>query len=168
MNLFLIQSVVLCTIFTLFVTKSIIEDPIASILNYPNKIRERVESIPEYKSSINKIEKEHFSEKIVAIFIVIALSTILIWFSQKRTFVDAFLYGFALFTVVNLWDLVVIDWVWFAHSKKVRIPGTEDMDKEYRDYIFHLFGFFKGTLIGFAISLISSGLIVVVNFILYK
>lgn len=33
--------------------------------------------------------------------------------------------------VVNIFDVVVLDiWI-FEHWKKVRLPGTEDMDKEY-------------------------------------
>lgn len=50
--------------------------------------------------------------------------------------------------------------IWFCRSHKVRLPGTEDMDKEYRDHLFHLRGFFKGCAIGAVISAMSAGLIV--------
>lgn len=33
--------------------------------------------------------------------------------------------------------MFVLDWGIFCHSKKLRIPGTEDMDKDYKDYLFH-------------------------------
>ena len=41
---------------------------------------------------------------------------------------------FTLFFAVNLYDLVVLDWGIFCHSRKLRIPGTEDMEKEYKNY----------------------------------
>lgn len=36
--------------------------------------------------------------------------------------------------------------MWFCHSKRARIPGTEDMDEEHRDYRFHIRQSCKGML----------------------
>ena len=44
-------------------------------------------------------------------------------------------------------DAIIIDCIWFCHSKRMRIPGTEDM-KEYKDYLFHIGQSGIGTLIG--------------------
>ncbi|MBQ8967105.1 MAG: hypothetical protein IJ063_11200 [Ruminococcus sp.] len=44
---------------------------------------------------------------------------------------------------------MVIDWGWACHSKKIIIPGTEDIAAAYKDYAFH----FKGALIGTVIGL---------------
>src|SRR5699024_12343622 len=40
-----------------------------------------------------------------------------------------------------------LDCIWFCHSKKVRIPGTEDME-EYKDYRFHIRQSCIGMLLG--------------------
>ncbi len=88
------------------------------------------------------------------------------WLSGARTFFPAFLYGFGLFMVVNLFDLVVLDWLWFCRSPKVRLPGTEDMEKEYRDPWFHLRGFALGTVIGLFISLLAAGMAALVSALL--
>ena len=64
-----------------------------------------------------------------------------------------------MFLVVNLFDLVVLDIGVFCHSKKLKIPGTEDMEKEYKDYFFHAKGAFIGTLLGVVIALASAGII---------
>ena len=61
--------------------------------------------------------------------------------------------------MVNLWDLIAVDWSWFCHSKKVRLLGTEDMAKEYRNPWFHLLGFAKGCVIGAVVSAAAGGLI---------
>ena len=39
--------------------------------------------------------------------------------------------------IIDWYDALVLDSIWFCHSKKVRIPGTEDME-EYKDYCFHI------------------------------
>ena len=50
----------------------------------------------------------------------------------------------------------------FCHSKKLRIPGTEDMEKKYKDYFFHAKGAFIGTLLGVVIALASAGIIKII------
>ena len=72
------------------------------------------------------------------------------YFSGCRSFGTAFFHVFTLFAVVNLYDLIDLDWGIFCHSKKLRIPGTEDMDKDYKNYVFHI----RGAVIGFILGLI--------------
>ena len=62
------------------------------------------------------------------------------YFSGCRDFKSTFFHVLILFLVVNLFDLFVLDMGIFCHSKKLRIPGTEDMEKEYKDYSFHVKG----------------------------
>ena len=61
---------------------------------------------------------------------------------------------------VNLYDMLVLDWGVFCHSQKLRIPGTEDMDEDYRDYLFHAKGALKGIGIGVVVALLAAGIIV--------
>lgn len=64
-----------------------------------------------------------------------------------------------LFFVVNIYDMLVLDWGIFCHSKKLRILGTEDMDKDYKDYLFHAKGAMKGTVIGIIVAILSGVMI---------
>ena len=66
-----------------------------------------------------------------------------------------------LFFVVNIYDMLVLDWGIFCHSKKLRISGTEDMDKDYKDYLFHAKGAMKGTVIGIVVAILSGVIILV-------
>jgi len=84
------------------------------------------------------------------------------YFSGCRDFKSAFFHVFILFFVVNLFDLLVLDIGVFCHSKKLRIPGTEDMEKDYKDYFFHAKGAFIGTLLGVIIALASAGIIKII------
>lgn len=58
-----------------------------------------------------------------------------------------------------MYDMLVLDWGIFCHSKKLRIPGTEDMDKDYKDYLFHAKGAIKGTFIGITVAILSGVII---------
>ena len=122
---------VFCLLFTLIILPAQYEDPINMIMSYPPGIRKRVEELPQYKGTIKQREKAHFGKKIFGL----------------------------LFFVVNIYDMIVLDWGIFCHSKKLRIPGTEDMDKEYKDYMFHAKGTCVGIVLGLMVALLSGGII---------
>jgi hypothetical protein len=65
-------------------------------------------------------------------------------------FLQAFAYaGIAVF-VFNLFDLLILDWLLFCtiQPRSMILPGTEGL-AGYRDYRFHVIGFFKG--LGFTV-----------------
>ena len=138
-------------------------DPIKTLYNYPPRIQERVRSLEEYKDKI-PTQKNKISAKIGAsVMFVIILSLILRYVNGCTTFVQAFGYGFLLWTVVNLWDAVVLDILWFCHDPYFVIKGTEDMVSDYHDYLFHMKGFFIGEMIALAVCALAG---VVVQFLL--
>ena len=50
------------------------------------------------------------------------------------SFWAAFGTGFLLWTIVNLWDVIVLDILWFCHDPRFVFKGTEDMTQDYHDY----------------------------------
>jgi len=117
-------------------------------MDFPPEIIKIVESLPQYKDKIKKKEKRHIKKKILAVIAFVLVLSSVAYFSGCRSFLDTFLHVFIIFVAVNLYDLVVLDWGIACHSKKIRIPGTEDMDKEYKNYLFHTRGFFIGCVLG--------------------
>jgi hypothetical protein len=71
----------------------------------------------------------------------------------------AFLSGFGvsylLWLIVDWYDALILDCVWFCHSKRCIIPGTEDLTDAYHDYMFHIKGSCAGMLIGLPCCLIA-------------
>ena len=158
----LIESIILCVFFTLMVF-IISRKPINTLYNYPPKIQERVKSLDEYKDSI-PTQKNKIAAKLVAcILFVVILSLILRFVNGYETFLEAFGFGFLLWTIVNLWDVVVLDIIWFCHDPYFVFKGTEDMVKDYHDYWFHIKGFFIGEGLALVICALSG---LVVHFIL--
>ena len=157
-----IESVILCVLFTLMVY-IMSREPIKTLYNYPPKIQERVKNLDEYKDKIPTKENKVVAKIFASIIFLIIICVVLRYINGYTTFKESFEYGFLLWTIVNLYDLVVLDIIWFCHDKYFIFKGTEDMIKEYHNYWFHI----KGFLIGEVLALIICGLAgVIIQFIL--
>jgi len=158
----LIECIILCLVFTGGVAM-MIKNPIATLYNYPPKIQERVKSLEQYKDKIPTNKSKLVTKSLVAAFIVILFSIILRYINGYTTFIEGFGYSFLIWAVVNLYDVVFMDIIWFCHSKKVIIKGTEDMVDEYHDYIYHIKQGLIGMIIGASVCIFIG---LVIHFIL--
>jgi len=134
-------------------------EPIKTLYNYPPKIQERVKTLKEYQNKIPTKENKIIVKLLASIIFLIIICLILRYINGYTTFIKSFTYGFLLWTVVNLYDLVVLDIIWFCHDKHFIFKGTEDMKKEYHNYWFHLKGFLIGEFLALIICSLS-GLII--------
>ncbi len=157
-----IECVVVCILFTLMILPAQYKDPLCMIASYPPNVIKRVEQLPQYEGCIKEREKKHISKKIVGVFLFAIILAVVAYFSGCREFIDTFVHVFTLFFVVNMYDMIVLDWGVFCHSKKLRIPGTEDMDKDYKDYLFHVKGAWIGTVLGIIVAILSGAMILLV------
>ena len=153
-----IESIVLCALFTIMVYV-ISREPIKTLYNYPPKIQERVKSLDEYKEKIPSTENKIGAKIIASILFLIIICTVLRYINGYTTFIESFKYGFLLWTIVNLYDAIVLDIIWFCHDKHFVFKGTEDMVEEYHNYWFHIKGFFIGEILALVICTLA-GLII--------
>ena len=138
-----IECLILCFIFTIMVYL-MSREPIKTLFNYPPKIQERVKTLKQYKDKIPTQENKIVAKLFASLIFLIILCLILRYINGYTTFLESFGYGFLLWTVVNLYDLIVLDIVWFCHDPYFVFKGTEDMVDEYHNYWFHTKGFFIG------------------------
>lgn len=143
-----IESIILCVVFTIMVY-IMSRKPIATLYNYPPKIQERVKSLEEYKDQIPTTKNKITAKVTASVLIIIIVSLILRYVNGYTTFVDGFMYSFFIWTIVNIYDALVMDIIWFCHAPEFVFKGTEDMIDEYHNYWFHI----KGSLIGEIIAL---------------
>jgi hypothetical protein len=73
----------------------------------------------------------------------------MIWLVEAKSFTQAFFASYGLWTIINWYDCFILDWVFFANVKSVRLPGTEHMDKEYHQKTYHFIRSLWGMLVGF-------------------
>lgn len=158
----IIESIVLCVLFTIMVYL-VSREPIKTLYNYPPKIQERVKSLDEYKDKIPTQENKFAAKIIACVLFLIILSVVLRYINNSTSFIEAASNGFILWTIVNLYDAIVLDIIWFCHDKHFVFKGTEDMVKEYHNYWFHIKGFFIGEGLALIICTLAG---LVVEFIL--
>jgi len=158
----IIESILLCIFFTIMVF-IMSRDPIKTLYNYPPKIQERVKSLKEYKDLIPTKENKLFTKVMASIIFLIIICVVLRYINGYTSFKDSFGYGFLLWTIVNLYDVIVLDIIWFCNDKYFVLKGTEDMVDEYHNYWFHIKGFIIGEILGLIICFISG---IIIHFIL--
>ena len=157
-----LESIVLCVLFTIIVY-IMSREPIKTLYNYPPKIQERVKTLDEYKDKIPTQKNKVFAKSLACILIIAIISLILRYVNGYTTFKEGFGYGFLLWTIVNVYDAVVMDIIWFCHDPYFVFKGTEDMVDEYHNYWFHI----KGSLIGEVLALVICAIVgVVIQFVL--
>jgi len=157
-----IESIILCALFTLAVF-AVSREPIKTLYNYPPKIQERVKSLDEYKEKIPTQENKVVAKLCASVIFLIIICLILRYINGYTTFIESFGYSFLLWTIVNLYDVLVLDIIWFCHDKYFVFKGTEDMVEEYHNYWFHIKGFFIGELLALVICGLAG---VIIQFIL--
>lgn len=153
-----VESIVLCLIFTVMVFV-MSRDPIKIVYNYPPKIQERVKSLKEYKNKIPTKKNKILTKAIASIIFLIIICIVLRYINGYATFIDSFKYGFLLWTIVNLWNVIVLDIIWFCHDKHFVLKGTEDMVEEYHNYKFHIKGFLIGEILAVIICALTGAII---------
>lgn len=160
-----IECVISCAVFTLIILPSLYKDPIKHIMSYPKEIIERVENLPQYKDVIKGEKKRHLSIKLISVLIFAIVLAVVAYYSGAKNFKSAYIHVFILFFVVNIYDMIVLDIGLFCHSKRTRIPGTEDMDKEYKNPWHHIRGAVIGIIIGTVVALLSGAIVHIIGII---
>jgi len=150
-----IESIVLCALFTLMVF-IMSRKPINTLYNYPPKIQERVKSLDEYKDKVPETKNKVAAKLIASILFLVIIALILRFINGYTTFLESFKYGFLLWTIVNLYDAIVLDIIWFCHDPHFVFKGTEDMKEEYHNYWFHIKGFFIGEILALIICSLAA------------
>lgn len=157
--IFLIESIVLCLIFTLTVPIYGLRNPLAMIDSYPPAIVTRAEELGlvshERKRRAPKVIAAKLAFCLVAAMVLVVILRI---FNGADTFLSGFVTSFLLWLVVDWYDALVIDCLWFCHSKRFVISGTEDMTAAYHDYGFHIRQSCIGIFIGLPVCRLTGGL----------
>ena len=158
---FLLESVIACALFTMFVFM-MSRNPIKTVFNYPPAIIERCEELGLVDAGNRPGGVAFYAKKVSAMVVFGVLLGLLVrYVNGCETFWHGALTAYALWVVVNWFDALVLDCLWFCHDKHFVIPGTEDLVDAYHDYWFHIKGSLIGMLLGIPAALVA-GLVVLV------
>ncbi len=157
---FLLESIAACVAFTVFVF-IMSRNPVKSLFNYPPAIIERCKTLGLVDEGNKPGGAVFYAKKITALVLFgVVLGFLVSYVNGCTTYWSGVLTAYALWCVVNWFDALVLDCIWFCHDKHFVISGTEDMVDAYHDYWFHI----KGALIGMVLAIpaaLIAGIIVI-------
>lgn len=140
MNTTIIIIEILCTItfFTILTMGMLLINPLSFISDYPPEIQEEY-----YKSQHKEATKEKLTiimkiKKLVAVIVYIFVLAWMAHIAGCKTFSQSLIYVYLLIFIIFAWDTFVLDWLLFPNIKRVRLKGTEHMDREYHQKWFHV------------------------------
>ena len=156
----LIESLIGIVLFTIIIVTFTVKDPFTSIVYYPHAIRKKCIELGLTTERKQRFTRADLIRKgIAAIAFVLIFAMVLIHFNGADTFEQGFIESYLIWLIIDWYDALILDCIWFCHSRKVRILGTEEM-KEYKDYRFHIKQSCIGMLLGlpacFAVGLLTA------------
>ena len=156
-----IECIIAIALFTIIVMPVALINPKYIVGDYPPEIIKKcieLKIIPERKTRFTK--KEIIKKVIACILFVIVLAYIVYKFNGANTFASGLINSYIIWLALCWYDALILDCIFFCNVKRFRIPGTEEM-KEYKDYLFHIKGSIRGSLIGLPACMIVGLLIMV-------
>lgn len=160
-----IETIILAVLFTAAVL-ACSKNPVDTVYDMPQPIIDRcleLGLIDETKKADSKETK--LKKMIASLAIALILALILYFVNGAENFFQGFLVSYIIWLVIDWYDCIVIDWGWVCHSKKVIIPGTEDLMDSYKDYRFHAIGSLKGMVLGLPVCIIVGLLVQIICWI---
>ena len=158
------EAVVLCAAFHAVIYLIIRYKPEMEVYSYPPAITQRwidlgkvpVKEVPDLKEKLTK-------KLPAALVIGVILAPPVYFINGCRSFTSAFLVTYLLWLIVDWYDALILDCLWFAHSKTCVLEGTEDLTKAYRDYAFYIKGSAVGMLIGLPVCAVVGAAVKVIS-----
>lgn len=130
----LLECIIGCLIFGTFILLSVLKNKEMWIQEYPESVQKRyIELHPDIKiKEPEGLSLRVISMKLCACIVFLILLTGMVYMAGAKTFWQGALYCYMIWFVVNAFDTLVLDLGFMVHWKKCRLPGTEDMDEEYK------------------------------------
>ena len=162
----LVEVVVLTLLFTIGVVAGS-KDPVDTVYDMPEPIINRCLELGLIDESKKATSPQTIKKKLcAAVIITIILALVLYFVNHADSFAQGFLVSYLIWLIIDWYDCFVIDWIWVCHSKKLIIPGTEDLVDSYKDYKFHFIGSLKGMVIGLPVCLLVGVMVQIVNWVI--
>lgn len=133
-----IELIGMCAVFFFLVIGLLLISPLTFISDYPPEIQAEY-----YKSQNKEAAKEKLTvvmkiKKVVAIIVFMFVFAWMLHIAGAETFLQGLLLSYVYVIVLFAWDTFFLDWILFANMKRLRLPGTEHMEKEYHQKWFHV------------------------------
>ncbi len=136
--IYVLECVIMCAVFGVFVFGMMLVNPVSFIGDYPPEIQTQYYSSQHKGAEKKKMTPLTIVRKLIGVILFLFLFAWMAHIAGAETFADGLLLAYGYMIVLSVFDTCFLDWVLFANIKRVRLPGTEHMDKEYHQKWFHV------------------------------
>lgn len=137
-TIYLIECVIMMAVFGCLVFGMLLANPLTFISDYPPEIQERYYLSQHKEATKAKLTKLMMAKKLIALVVWAFLFAWMAHIAGAATFLEGLFSVYGYILVLAVFDTLVLDWLLFPNIKRVRLPGTEDMDREYHQKWFHV------------------------------
>ena len=157
-SVIVIEIAVLLASFTVLVFGMLLISPLTFISDYPPEIQAEYYRSQHKEAAKEKLTKLMILKKLLAVAVFLFLFAWMLHLAGAETFWQGVGLTWVYMFCVFAWDTFFLDWVLFANIKRVRLPGTEHMEREYHQKWFHVKVCLPVLPFAIAAGFVSSGL----------
>ena len=156
----IIECIIICFLMFVICYKSTGTDDknIKGFKSYPKEVQEKLRKIEKYKGKIKEESKVKIFISNFIMFLIIFF--IFGLFIKVETFLGNFMNILVLGQVLNVFDLLFIDLIWWRNSKRIRFSEIED-EVLYRNPRKHIESFFRAFIMYTLIAIVDGILLTI-------
>ncbi len=150
----LIECIIICIVMWLicFLLTGTDEKNLIGLRSYPVEIQKIIKNNEKYKNKVKKINMTKvFITNLIMFVIVLFIFGI---FIKSDVFKTNFTNILVLGEVLNLFDLVVIDLIWWRNTKRIRFKDIPEKEM-YQNPKQHIDSFFRGMIMYLLVAIID-------------
>ncbi len=156
-----IECIIICLIMWLicFLSTGTDEKNLLGLRSYPKEIQEIIRNSPKYKDKLKPTNKlKVFISNLIMFIIVLFIFGIFIKSDDfKANFINVLVLG----QVLNLFDLVIIDLVWWRNTERIRFRDIPDKSA-YQNPKEHIDSFVRGLFMYLLVAIIDGIILTVI------
>lgn len=122
----IIEIIILCTIFftICFLGTGSDEKNLKSYTSYPDEVQKRIRELDEYQGKFREANKLITWLTNLVVFLVLFI--IFGFFIREKDFMQNFINLLILGQALNIFDLIVIDLLWWRNTKRIRLSKVPE------------------------------------------
>lgn len=158
----LVECILACLIFSFIFVGGVLFHKESFLSEYSPEVQKRfLQMHPDYvPKEAAPVSAGLIVSKVGMCFVFLAILSTMVFYAGADSFLKGFLYSYLIWSVVNIYDVVILDLGVFMHWRKVRLPGTEEMDEAYRSNVWpSVKGGLYGILIGLPVCLLCGAVV---------
>ncbi len=154
----LIETVILCVVFfgVCFLSTGTDEKNLRNYISYPDEVQERIKETKEY---LGKYKETGIFDVWMVNFLIFSVLFLLLGSIIRQTkFMHNFISLLVVGEILNVFDLIVIDLLWWRNTKRIRLSKIPQKER-YQNPKKHIEAFLRAMVLYFFVAVLDGYLL---------